>query len=62
MARTKDRSLVEVKKIRRKLSARLMKAHRAGRLDQELQAMDRRADQAMREAAVRGKARRRKGV
>ncbi len=60
MARTRDRSLAEIKAIRRKLSARLMKAHKAGRLDQEMRAMDRRADEAMREAAARAKARRRK--
>jgi hypothetical protein len=56
MAQSKDRSLAEVKRIRRKLSARLMKAHKAGRLDQEMQALHREANATMREAAARAKA------
>lgn len=55
MARTKDRNLAEMKKIREKLSARLMRAHRRGRLDAEMQDLHREAQHVLREAKARAR-------
>ena len=41
MARHKDRVVAEIKRVRRKVSTRLMKAHRQGRLPEELRAFER---------------------
>lgn len=49
MARYRDPVVAEVKKVRRELSRRLMKAHRHGRLHEELMAMDREGAKAYRE-------------
>ncbi len=50
MARTKDRVVEEVKSVRRRLSARLWKAHQEGRLYEEMQAVEREGDRAYRDA------------
>ena len=50
MARPKDSTVADVKRIRRKISKRLMAAHRQGRLHEELVAMGRKGESAYREA------------
>ncbi len=60
MARAKDPALTVIKKIRRKLSARLTKAHEAGRLHDEMRAVHREAKRVRREVEARAKSRRRK--
>ena len=50
MARTRDPVLTELKKIRRKLSKRLMQAHRKGRLHEELLAVEKEGQKAWKEA------------
>jgi hypothetical protein len=60
MARHKDPVVAEVKRARRRVSRRLMEADRKGRLREELQAMHRRAEQALRDAAARAKAARKR--
>lgn len=57
MAGYKDPVVAEVKRIRRKLAERLIRARRKGRVREELKAMEKRAHQALREAAQRAKAR-----
>ncbi len=52
--------MAEVKRARRKVSRRLTEADRKGRLREELQAMHRRAEQALRDAAARAKAARKR--
>ncbi len=53
MARPKDPLIADVKRIRRKISKRLMAAHREGRLHEELVARERLGARAYR-AAVNG--------
>lgn len=53
MARRKDQSLAEIKRIRRQLSARLMEAKRKGRLHQEMLALHAEAEKFLRQS-VRG--------
>ncbi len=60
MARTKDRTLTQVKKTRSKLAARLMKAKRKGRLRDEMRAVHDEAQQFLREAQQRARAARRR--
>lgn len=50
MARYDDPVVAELKKVRRGISRRLMKAHRQGRLHEELTAMEREGERAYREA------------
>ena len=56
MARAKDRTLAEVKRIRRQLSARLMKAKRKGKLHQEMLALHAEAKEFLRDAARKARA------
>jgi len=49
MARHKDRVVAEVKNVRRKLAARLVKAEREGRLVEEMRAIEREGERAYRE-------------
>lgn len=51
MARPKDPVVADVKRIRKKLSKRLMAAHRRGQLHEELLAMGRQAERSFRGAA-----------
>jgi len=44
--------VADVKRIRRKISRRLMDAHRRGRLHEELKAMERQGERAYREATT----------
>lgn len=60
MARTKDRTLTEVKKTRSKLAARLMKAKRKGRLHEEMRTLHDEAQQFLRQAQQRARAARRR--
>lgn len=53
MARHKDRVVAEVKRVRRKVSKRLMKAHRQGRLREEVRAFEREGMALLREAVGR---------
>jgi hypothetical protein len=50
MARHKDRVVAEIKRVRRKVSNRLMKAHRQGRLREELRAFEKAGMDLLREA------------
>lgn len=50
MARYKDPVVARVRKIRRKLSARMIKARREGRLMEELRAIEREGERAYRRA------------
>lgn len=50
MARHRDRVVAEVKRIRRKISRRLMAAHRKGRLHEAVRELERKGDQLLREA------------
>lgn len=59
MARHKD-AVVEVKRIRRKINARLMAAHRKGRLDEAIREVEREGERALHEAIQRRKAARRR--
>lgn len=59
MARPKD-AVAEVKRIRAKVNARLMAAHRKGRLDQAIRELERDGDRALHEAMERRKAARRR--
>ncbi len=56
MARSKDRSLAEVKKIRAGLSARLLKAKRKGKLHQEMLALHAEAKEFLRDASRKARA------
>jgi len=56
MARAKDPLIADVKRIRRKISRRLMDAHHRGRLHEELLAMERQGERAYREAVNGSKA------
>ena len=60
MARHRDPIMAEVKRARRRVSRRLMEADRKGLLREELQAMHSRAEQALRDAAARAKAARKR--
>lgn len=55
MARYRDPVVAEVKRIRRKLSRRLMQAHRRGKLHEELKALEREGQRAYREAVTGSK-------
>jgi len=50
MARPKDPLVADVKRIRRKISKRLMEAHRRGRLHEELLSMERQGERVCRDA------------
>lgn len=62
MARTQDRVMDELRAIRRKITARLLKAKAGGRELEEIRIMEREADRSYREAArcsINGRRRRR---
>ena len=50
MARTKDLIVADVKRVRRKISKRLMDAQRRGKLHDEIAALERKGERACREA------------
>ncbi len=51
--------MVELKRVRRKISREMMEAHRRGRLGQYMKNMERKAEKALREAGARAKTKKR---
>jgi hypothetical protein len=56
MASHTDRNLAQVKRIRRRINARLMKAQKAGRLHEAVQELQAQGRRALQEAVAHGKA------